>query len=179
MMLLRQVIGRVLRRLRQDQGRTLHDVARTAGLSTAYLSEVERGRKEASSEMLASICRALGVALEELLQQAMQELTRHRPMASRGYRQPGVSARRGSARPGPGRGGPRGDRPIGRPTGRAADRVVAGPSPHRSSTGRPPRPGQEQATPLTVISSGAGLAPPSVTALKPNIAFAPGPIRRL
>ncbi|MFV2085938.1 helix-turn-helix domain-containing protein [Micromonospora sp. LOL_021] len=124
-MLLRQVIGRVLRRLRQDQGRTLQDVARAAGLSTAYLSELERGRKEPSSEMLASICRALGVALEELLAQAMQELTRSRPMATvrwrRSVRPSGgsPSATRGRR----GRAGPS----AGRPGERRASRLVADP----------------------------------------------------
>lgn len=78
-MLLRQVIGSVLRRIRLRQGRTLQDVARAAGVSTPYLSELERGRKEPSSEILASICRALGVPLEELLQQVLEELSKIQP----------------------------------------------------------------------------------------------------
>ena len=57
--LLRHVIGGILRRARLAQGRTLVDVAASARVSTAYLSEVERGRKEASSEVLAAVCGAL------------------------------------------------------------------------------------------------------------------------
>jgi DNA-binding XRE family transcriptional regulator len=65
--LLRTVLGGVLRRLRQDQGRTLADVALAARVSLPYLSELERGRKEASSEVLAAICAALRVELADLL----------------------------------------------------------------------------------------------------------------
>ena len=57
--LLRTMVGDVLRRTRQAQGRTLADVARAARVSVPYLSELERGRKEASSEVLAAICDAL------------------------------------------------------------------------------------------------------------------------
>ena len=53
---LRQVIGDELRKRRQDQGRTLREVSAAAAVSLGYLSEVERGQKEASSEMLAAIC---------------------------------------------------------------------------------------------------------------------------
>lgn len=74
MSLLRTAIGTVLRRLRHRQGRTLQDVADQAGVSLPYLSEIERGRKEASSEILAVICRALGIALPDLLEQVRQEL---------------------------------------------------------------------------------------------------------
>ncbi|MET8082451.1 helix-turn-helix transcriptional regulator [Micromonospora sp. NPDC005197] len=76
MSLLRRVIGGVLRRLRQSQGRTLREVAASAGVSVPYLSEVERGRKEASSEVLAAICRALGIRLSDLLEQARDDLRR-------------------------------------------------------------------------------------------------------
>ncbi|GAA2790536.1 hypothetical protein GCM10020219_072320 [Nonomuraea dietziae] len=61
MILLRQLLGDVLRRLRVRQGRTLREVSTLARVSLGYLSEVERGQKEASSELLASICGALGV----------------------------------------------------------------------------------------------------------------------
>ena len=57
--LLREVIGDVLRRARTEQGRTLREVSDTARVSLGYLSEVERGRKEASSELLSAICGAL------------------------------------------------------------------------------------------------------------------------
>lgn len=65
--LLRTMLGDVLRRTRLDQGRTLADVARHARVSMPYLSEVERGRKEASSEVLAAICDALRIGLADLL----------------------------------------------------------------------------------------------------------------
>ncbi|ADL44212.1 helix-turn-helix domain-containing protein [Micromonospora aurantiaca (nom. illeg.)] len=90
MSLLRRVIGGVLRRTRLRQGRTLREVALAAGVSLPYLSEVERGRKEASSEVLAAICRALGIHLADLLEEARDELRRERP-APVG---PGVSAAR-------------------------------------------------------------------------------------
>ncbi|WP_408631880.1 helix-turn-helix domain-containing protein [Micromonospora palythoicola] len=76
MSLLRRVIGAVLRRERQHQGRTLREVAQAAGVSVPYLSEVERGRKEASSEVLAAICRALGLHLSDLLEEVRDELRR-------------------------------------------------------------------------------------------------------
>jgi transcriptional regulator with XRE-family HTH domain len=56
-----------LRRRRQDQARTLREVAEAAGVSLTYLSEVERGRKEASSEVLEAVCAALDLVLAELL----------------------------------------------------------------------------------------------------------------
>ena len=65
--LLRTMIGERLRRTRREQGRTLSDVSRSARVSVPYLSEVERGRKEASSEVLAAICDALWIDLSELL----------------------------------------------------------------------------------------------------------------
>jgi transcriptional regulator with XRE-family HTH domain len=72
--LLRHLVGAVLRRARQGQGRTLQEVAATARVSTAYLSEVERGRKEASSEVLAAVCGALGIQLVDLVAQAHDAL---------------------------------------------------------------------------------------------------------
>ena len=60
MVLLRQLLGDVLRRLRLRQGRTLREVSASARVSLGYLSEVERGQKEASSELLAAICGASG-----------------------------------------------------------------------------------------------------------------------
>ncbi|MGW5647365.1 helix-turn-helix domain-containing protein [Saccharopolyspora sp. NPDC003752] len=65
--LLREAVGERLRRARTAQSRTLRDVSRAARVSLGYLSEVERGRKEASSELLASICGALDLPLPELL----------------------------------------------------------------------------------------------------------------
>ncbi len=65
--LLRTMLGDVLRRTRLRQRRTLADVARAAKVSMPYLSEVERGRKEASSEVLAAVCDALGIELADVL----------------------------------------------------------------------------------------------------------------
>jgi transcriptional regulator with XRE-family HTH domain len=76
--LLRTMLGEVLRRTRLEQGRTLADVARHARVSMPYLSELERGRKEASSEVLAAICGALGLELSDLLAQAGRALTSDR-----------------------------------------------------------------------------------------------------
>ena len=69
MVLLRHLLGDALRRLRLRQGRTLREVSAAARVSLGYLSEVERGRKEASSELLASICSALGAPLSQLLRE--------------------------------------------------------------------------------------------------------------
>lgn len=65
--LLRHVIGESLRARRLEQQRTLREVSAAARVSLGYLSEVERGQKEASSELLAAICAALGVELAEVL----------------------------------------------------------------------------------------------------------------
>ena len=72
--LLREVLGDVLRRVRTKQGRTLREVSDDARVSLGYLSEVERGRKEASSELLSAICDALDVPLSELLVEAGEQL---------------------------------------------------------------------------------------------------------
>jgi transcriptional regulator with XRE-family HTH domain len=69
MVLLRHLLGDALRRLRQRQGRTLREVSAAARVSLGYLSEVERGQKEASSELLASICGALGAPLSQVLRE--------------------------------------------------------------------------------------------------------------
>ena len=67
MIVLRRELGEVLREERQTQGRSLRDVAKAASVSTAYLSEVERGTKEASSELITAICVALGRPLSQIL----------------------------------------------------------------------------------------------------------------
>jgi predicted transcriptional regulator len=73
----RDLVGDVLRRERLAQERTLKDVADTARISMPYLSEVERGRKEASSEVIAAAAHALGLDLGDLLSLARSELTEH------------------------------------------------------------------------------------------------------
>lgn len=72
----RDLVGDVLRRERLAQERTLKDVAEAARISMPYLSEVERGRKEASSEVLAAAAQALGLSLGDLLARAHGRLTR-------------------------------------------------------------------------------------------------------
>jgi transcriptional regulator with XRE-family HTH domain len=93
MVLLRQLLGDVLRRLRLRQGRTLREVSASARVSLGYLSEVERGQKEASSELLAAICGALGTPLSQVFREvsdnfALAEL-QHEPVLSM-PREPGL-----------------------------------------------------------------------------------------
>ena len=75
MVLLRRVIGDALRARRQGQHRTLREVSTAANVSLGYLSEIERGQKEASSELLAAICEALGARLSELLGEVSDTLS--------------------------------------------------------------------------------------------------------
>ena len=72
--LLRREIGEVLRSVRQHQGRTLREVSSQARVSLGYLSEVERGQKEASSELLASICQALDAPLRVVLREVSDRI---------------------------------------------------------------------------------------------------------
>ena len=74
MIVLREVLGAELRRVRLLQGRTLRDVSAAASVSLGYLSEVERGEKEASSEMLLAICGALGVPLSLVLARVADDI---------------------------------------------------------------------------------------------------------
>jgi transcriptional regulator with XRE-family HTH domain len=71
---LREAVGAALRRRRQAQGRTLREVAAAAGMSLTYLSEVERGRKEPSSELLEAVCAALRLDLPDLLHEVADTL---------------------------------------------------------------------------------------------------------
>ena len=105
MVLLRQLLGDVLRRLRIRQGRTLREVSASARVSLGYLSEVERGRKEASSELLAAICAALDTPLSQVFREvsdnfALAEL-QNEPVLTGALREPGLRfpgerARRGA-----------------------------------------------------------------------------------
>lgn len=87
MVLFRRLLGEVLRRHRQRQGRTLRDVAAAARVSLGYLSEVERGVKEASSELLSSVCEALGVPLADVLREVSDDLVsiERRPLRPVGF----------------------------------------------------------------------------------------------
>ena len=75
MAVLRTLLGEALRTTRLSQERTLREVSSAAHVSLGYLSEVERGQKEASSELLASICRALGVRLSDVLRDVSDSLS--------------------------------------------------------------------------------------------------------
>lgn len=74
MAVLRTLLGESLRTTRLRQERTLREVSSVAQVSLGYLSEVERGQKEASSELLASICRALGIRLSDVLREVSESL---------------------------------------------------------------------------------------------------------
>lgn len=73
-MLLRRELGDVLRFIRVRQGRTLREISAGAQVSLGYLSEVERGQKEASSELLNSICKALGVPMWVVLREVADRI---------------------------------------------------------------------------------------------------------
>ena len=91
----REVLGRRLRLLRQEQQETLSETATRAGISPQYLSEVERGRKEPSSEMIAALAGALGTTLIDLTEQVAIDLRRQITLAPRA-----VPTRPGRSRPG-------------------------------------------------------------------------------
>jgi transcriptional regulator with XRE-family HTH domain len=84
MAILRQIVGETLRGIRLRQRRTLREVSTTARVSLGYLSEVERGQKEPSSELLASICNALDVQMSEVFAAVTTELAREEKLASAG-----------------------------------------------------------------------------------------------
>ena len=103
--LLRHLLGDALRRLRQRQGRTLREVSAAARVSLGYLSEVERGQKEASSELLAAICSALGAPLSQVFREvsdnfALAELQSEPVLAGVGERGLDAPATAGMNRPG-------------------------------------------------------------------------------
>jgi len=76
MILVRRLLGDVLRHQRLEQGRTLRDVSAEARVSLGYISEIERGQKEASSECLAAICSALDLPLSVVMSEVSGELAR-------------------------------------------------------------------------------------------------------
>ena len=80
----REVLGQRFRVLRQEQRETLAETAGRAGLSPQYLSEIERGRKEPSSEMIAALAGALGTTLIGLTEQVATDLRRQQALARRG-----------------------------------------------------------------------------------------------
>lgn len=78
-MLLRHVIGATLRRIRLARGLTLRDLSELSQVSVPYLSEIERGRKEPSSEILATICRVFGMTVVDLVAAVSDELRMPHP----------------------------------------------------------------------------------------------------
>ena len=118
----RNIVGDVLRRERLAQERTLKDVADDARISMPYLSEIERGRKEASSEVLAAAARALGLGLADLLTLAQDELAR---LAQAGLARAAVPViRMDGVSPGPGSGA--GDMPGA--SASSPDELASGPA---------------------------------------------------
>ena len=75
MILVRHEIGEVLRDFRQQKGRTLRQVAGRASVALGYLSEVERGQKEASSEILASVAEALDVPISTIMREVSDRIS--------------------------------------------------------------------------------------------------------
>lgn len=80
MVLFRRLLGDVLRGARMQRGMTLRELSAEARVSLGYISEIERGQKEASSELLASLCQAMDLPLSEVLRDvadavAVEELT--------------------------------------------------------------------------------------------------------
>jgi transcriptional regulator with XRE-family HTH domain len=100
MAVLRQVVGETLRAMRLRQRRTLREVSSSARVSLGYLSEVERGQKEPSSELLAAICQALDVELSELFREVTDTLRREEKVAVRIGGIPGVEHARMNPAPG-------------------------------------------------------------------------------
>lgn len=99
MAVLRQVVGETLRGLRLRQRRTLREVSSTARVSLGYLSEVERGQKEPSSELLAAICSALDVEMSELFREVSDVLRRDEKLAARPAVPAGPAPRLGAPAP--------------------------------------------------------------------------------
>jgi transcriptional regulator with XRE-family HTH domain len=81
-MLIRDALGEVLRRVRLQRAKTLQQLSDECQVSLPYLSEIERGRKEVSSEVLATICRSLDVPITSVLYEASEllELNSVRPV---------------------------------------------------------------------------------------------------
>ena len=178
MVLLRHLLGDALRRLRLRQGRTLREVSASARVSLGYLSEVERGQKEASSELLGSICSALGTPLSQVLREvsdnfALAEL-QNEPVLT-GVREPGPSAGGpdGPAEPAPSETGPAaakvrigavGGRQLAvreRPAmGPVPGRTIVGPAPGRLPARAGQRLGAPQAPAIDAVSMQGGSARP-------------------
>jgi transcriptional regulator with XRE-family HTH domain len=120
MILIRRLLGDVLRRKRQDEGRTLRQLAAAARISPGYLSEIERGQKEPSSELLAAICEALEARLSDVLREVSIELAAAELAAQ--LESERISAPVPTARVGTGNQAPVKSMPLAKPVPRGAVR---------------------------------------------------------
>jgi transcriptional regulator with XRE-family HTH domain len=170
MVLLRHLLGDALRRLRVRQGRTLREVSATARVSLGYLSEVERGRKEASSELLASICDALGAPLSQVLREVSDGFALAELQNEPAFGVPFEPAMAGQAKP---EAAPGAEQPVAPSSGSHQATAVRVPQPALSRPARtqPARP-QSAAQRLVMpprkltVRSGQHLAP-AETVLEP------------
>ena len=119
MVLLRHLLGDVLRRLRLRQGRTLREVSAAARVSLGYLSEVERGQKEASSELLAAICTALNTPLSHVLSEVSDSFALSELEAAPALTPAGAPAQGRPVRPAAARSINRAERELQLPVSRA------------------------------------------------------------
>ncbi len=103
MVLFRRLLGEVLRSQRVRQGRTLREVSADARVSLGYISEIERGHKEASSELLASICSALDVPLSEILSEVSDAVALEEAALAMQLEDVALDARSLTAKPAAGR----------------------------------------------------------------------------
>jgi len=134
MILIRRLLGDVLRRKRQDEGRTLRQLAAEARISPGYLSEIERGQKEPSSELLAAICDALQARLSDVLREVSIELAAAELAAQ--LESERISAPVPPARVGAGNQGAVKSMPLAKPVGRGAVRSSTRPAARPVTTRR-------------------------------------------
>ena len=163
MVLLRHLLGDALRRLRIRQGRTLREVSATARVSLGYLSEVERGRKEASSELLASICDALGAPLSQVLREVSDGFALAELQNEPAFGVPLEPALAGQAKP---EAPPAAQEPVAPASGSHRPTAVRLPQPAGSQAARPqsarPQPAAQRlvmAPRKLTVRSGQHLAP--------------------
>ena len=166
MILIRRLLGDVLRRKRQDEGRTLRQLAAAARISPGYLSEIERGQKEPSSELLAAICDALDARLSDVLREVSIELAAAELAAQ--LESERISAPVPTARVGTGNQAPVKSMPLAKPVARGTVRPGARPA-ARPVTRRTP------AAVGAVSGNGQNLAVGPVPVPAPSAALAPTP----
>lgn len=166
MILIRRLLGDVLRRKRQDEGRTLRQLAAAARISPGYLSEIERGQKEPSSELLAAICDALDARLSDVLREVSIELAAAELAAQ--LESERISAPVPTARVGAGDKSAVKSMPLAKPVARGTVRPGARPA-ARPVTRRTP------AAVGAVSGNGQNLAVGPVPVPAPSAALAPTP----